>query len=176
MSEAQQQTQDIVIHKIWRKGRFASFNYWEQANKISIDIGEFSDGKLIGATKCYVDLLPFYTYLDAEHHDRLKTVYPKFDSEGFAVYGGNAKVARVFKSHWWMNGQNTDLSSRVFKCGHFEAKVSGTGAIIPDMSKPLSMTSIKISMEEIAHVYHAYSSLLALRPGILFGGEVKDGE
>lgn len=169
MSEAPQN--NVTLHKIWRKGRFASFNYWSGGNKIIVDIGSFgNDGKLTENTQCFVDVLPFYTYLCAEHEDRLQTVFPKFDQQGFAMFGGKVPVARVFKSHWWQAGQDYDYSSRVFKCGHFEGSSGANGAIVPNMSKPLSMSSIKMSMEELDHVYHRVTALITLRPSILLPG------
>lgn len=168
MSEAQQN--NITIHKIWRKGRFASFSYWAGGNKIIVDIGSFGDSGLTENTACFVDVLPFYTYLCAEHEDRLQTVFPKYDQQGFAIFGGKAPVGRVFKSHWWQAGQEYDYAARVFKCGHFEATAGANGAVIPNMQKPISMSSVKISMEEMEHVYHRLTALIALRPNMLLPG------
>lgn len=171
------QPYDIVVHKIWRRGRFASFNYWAQGNKVVIDIGEFGkDNKLTSNTKCYVDLLPFYTYLSAEHDDRITKVYPSFDKDGYSIFGGSANIARIWKSHWWMNGDTPDYGARVFKCGHFKGKPSSTGAVIADMSQPLSLSSIKLSLEELDHVYHSLNALVMLRPNTLLNSEViQDG-
>ena len=173
MTEEQTPQQDIIIHKIWRRGRFASFNYWSQGNKVIIDIGEFGgDNKLTSNTKCYVNILPFFTYLDAEHNDRVTAVYPKYESEGYSIFGGSANVSRVWKSHWWMNGTNVDHSARVFKCGHFKGKTGSNGAIIPDMTQPLSLSSVKLSLEELDHVYHSLKALVTLRPNVLLNSEV----
>jgi hypothetical protein len=170
MSEASTQN-NILIHKIWRKGRFASFSYWAGGNKIVIDIGSFGDGGLSENTVTYVDVLPFYTYLAAEHRGALDTVFPKFNDSGFAIFGGKVPVARVFKSHWWMTGNNVDKTARVFKCGHFEATAGANGAVIPNMGKPLSASSVKMSLEEIDHVYHRLHALITLRPNILLPGD-----
>ena len=166
---------DILLHKIWRKGRFASFGYWAQGNKITIDIGEFGpDNKLTSATKCYVDVKTFFTYIEAEHNSRVLNLYPKFDKEGFSVFGGSGQVARIFKSAYWQNKDGSpDTYSRVFKCGHFKGTPGPTGAVIADTTQVLSLSSIKISKEDIAQIYHSVHGLIMLRPNVILGGEIQ---
>lgn len=170
----QRKSTDITVHKIWRRGRFANLTYWPQGNKFAIDIGEFdtNTNKLTGSTKCFVNTLPLFTYLHAEVHGELENIFPDFDKSGFSVYGGRDGIARVFKSHWWVDRRGDeqvfDKRARVFKCGHFKAKPGGkNGAIIPDMSQQLSLASIKISSEELAQFYHATEALVKLRPNVL---------
>lgn len=171
-TNGQKKSTDIVFQKFYRKGRFITFSYWPEGNKIAVDIGQFDDNnKLLNNTKCYLNPLPFYTYLQSEVIGSLDIIFPGFDTYGFSVFGGSNNVARVFKSHWWMKGTAPDRTARIFKCGHFEAKPgSQKGEIVPDMSKQISLSSSKMSLEEIAQVYNAMSALMIKFPDMMIKG------
>lgn len=161
-------TSEVVVCKIWRKERFASFSVWPEAAKAIIDIGQFGsgDGKLKSSTKCYLDIMDLYAYLHADVNGMLDRFYPAFDKDGFVEYGGKGAVSRVFKIHWWSQPKSgtdewfTDKNSRSIKCGHFEGKQQAGGAIMPIMTKPISVDSIKLSQKELLDVYLAYQNYI----------------
>jgi len=74
-------------------------------------------------------------------------------AEGFVSYGGakidGKPISRIFKAHYWQNGDSFDSSSFVFKTGHFEARMAESGAFIPDMKNIISFDSIKVSRQDI---------------------------
>lgn len=164
---------DTTIWKKWSVSagvkRFISIRPWMEAAKVAVDIGEASGEGLKGSTIVWADLLDLGSYLGAISMGRGEAIYPADDRqgiptpEGFAKYGGgnidgNA-VSRILKvHHWGTKDKGYDNSAFVWKCGHFVARVSKTGAFIPDMSKCLSFHSIKVSRREM----HELGTVLGL--------------
>ena len=77
-------------------------------------------------------------------------------NEGFVSYGGGMiegkPVSRIFKAHYWQAGESYDETSFVWKCGHFAARKSDSGAFIPDMKQMISMDSIKVSRQDVCSI------------------------
>jgi len=61
-------------------------------------------------------------------------------------------VSRIFKSPYWQSGETFDSTSFVWKCGHFAAKKSDSGAFIPDMKQMISMDTIKVTRQDICSI------------------------
>jgi hypothetical protein len=131
--------------------------------KFKIDIGKTSpDGKLISHTHLYVDAIDFAAYLRAIVNGNAAAIFPANDRmgiptpEGFASYGGakveGKAISRIFKAHHWSNGDTVDPNAFVWKAGHFAARVSDTGAFIPDMKSPMSVDSIKVTRQDICSI------------------------
>ena len=155
------------LYKKWFRSKtqsgFLSIRPWFTGMKFKIDIGKTSsDGKLLGHTNLYVDAIDFAAYLKSIVNGNAATIYPANDrlglptAEAFASYGGakidSKPVSRIFKAHYWTNGDVVDSSSFVWKSGHFNARVSESGAFIPDMKSPLSVDSIKVTRQDIASI------------------------
>lgn len=155
------------LYKKWFRSKsqsgFLSIRPWFQGMKFKIDIGKTSaDGKLLGHTHLYVDAIDFAAYLRCIVLGTAATIYPANDRlgvptpEGFASYGGSKvegkAISRIFKAHHWTNGDTVDPNSYVWKAGHFAARVSDTGAFIPDMKSPLSVDSIKVTRQDISSI------------------------
>jgi hypothetical protein len=86
-------------------------------------------------------------------------------NEGFSHYGGanieGQPVSRILKVHHWQQEKDKyDPSAFVWKCGHFKARKSSTGAFIPDMRAPISIHSIKVSRQEMNELALALSLAL----------------
>jgi hypothetical protein len=155
------------LYKKWFRSKtqsgFLSIRPWFTGMKFKIDIGKTSpDGKLISHTHLYVDAIDFAAYLRAIVNGNAATIFPANDRmgipspEGFASYGGakveGKAISRIFKAHHWTNGDTVDSSSFVWKAGHFAARVSDTGAFIPDMKSPISVDSIKVTRQDICSI------------------------
>ena len=155
------------LYKKWFRSKsqsgFLSIRPWFTGMKFKIDIGKTSpDGKLISHTHLYVDAVDFAAYLRAIVQGNAASIFPANDrmgiptSEGFASYGGSKvegkAISRIFKAHHWSNGDTVDTSAFVWKSGHFAARVSDTGAFIPDMKSPLSVDSIKVTRQDICSI------------------------
>jgi hypothetical protein len=155
------------LYKKWFRSKtqsgFLSIRPWFQGMKFKIDIGKTSpDGKLISHTHLYVDAIDFAAYLRAIVNGNAASIFPANERmgiptpEGFASYGGakvdGRAISRIFKAHHWMNGENVDPSAFVWKAGHFAARVSDTGAFIPDMKSPMSVDSIKVTRQDICSI------------------------
>jgi len=160
------------LYKKWfktgSKQGFLSIRTWLPAGKIVVDIGETGEGTLKGSTACFTNAVDLATYVQAVYDGRGSQLYPANTKtgvpspEGYVYYGGTASdknyngapVSRVLKIHHWQNGigdaASYDSNAFVWKCGHFKGKVTGTGAIIPDMKSPLSVNSIKVTRQEMA--------------------------
>ena len=166
-------TDNPEIYKLWTRSkdisRFLSIKYFQTAKKFIIDIGT-ADGsnKLTGSTAVYVDAITLIAYLRALNTGTGALIYPKTKDtptdESIAIYGGgfvdNKPIARVFKSHLWPTGNNNyDNGAFVFKCGHFDAKETSTGAFVQSSSTPISASSIKVTRKNIAEM----ELLLSLR-------------
>lgn len=155
------------LYKKWFRSKtqsgFLAIKPWFKALKMKVDIGKTSsDGKLISSTNVFVDAIDFGAYLRAINNGTAVNVYPANDKlgiptmEGFASYGGamidGKPVSRIFKAHYWMNGETQDPTAFVFKCGHFVARKSDSGAFIPDMKQMISVDSIKVTRQDIASI------------------------
>ena len=155
------------LYKKWFRSKtqsgFLSIKPWFEGMKFKIDIGKTSpEGKLISSTNVYVDAFDFAAYLKSIASGNAVTNYPANDRsgspspEGFASYGGadiNGKpVSRIFKAHYWQNGDSFDSTSFAWKCGHFAAKKSDTGAFIPDLKNAISVDFIKVTRQDICSI------------------------
>lgn len=155
------------LYKKWFRSKsqsgFLSIRPWFTGMKFKIDIGKTSpDGKLLSHTHLYVDAIDFAAYLRAIVNGNAATIFPANDrmgiptSEGFASYGGakveGKAISRIFKAHHWTNGDTVDTNAFVWKAGHFAARVSDTGAFIPDMKSPMSVDSIKVTRQDICSI------------------------
>jgi hypothetical protein len=166
---------DQDLYKKWFRSKtqsgFVSIRPWFEALKFKIDIGKTSsDGKLLSSTNVFVDACDFAAYLLSIANGTAHVNYPSNErmgvptDEGFVSYGGGIvdgkPVSRIFKSHYWQSSDTHDQSSFAWKCGHFAARKSESGAFIPDMSKSLSVDMIKVTRSEIATI--SYKVNLAL--------------
>ena len=171
------------LYKKWFRSKtqsgFLSIRPWFTGMKLKIDIGKTSpDGKLISHTNVYVDAVDFAAYLKSIVQGNAALIYPANERlglptpEAFASYGGakidNKPISRIFKAHHWMSNDTVDQNSFVWKSGHFNARVSDTGAFIPDMKSPLSVDSIKVTRQDISSISYivdlALSSYVANNP------------
>lgn len=155
------------LYKKWFRSKtqsgFLAIKPWFKALKMKVDIGKTSaEGKLISSTNVFVDAVDFGAYLRAINNGTAANIYPANDrlgiptAEGFASYGGatidGKPVSRIFKAHYWMQGETVDPTAFVFKCGHFAARKSDSGAFIPDMKQLISVDSIKVTRQDIASI------------------------
>lgn len=158
---------DTTLYKKWSvfgdKGRFLTIRPWIEAAKVAVDIGELEKGKFIGNSVVWADMLALGAYLNAVAAGRGEAIYranPKAGvptPEGYSKYGGanieGQSVSRILKIHHWQQEKDKyDPSAFVWKCGHFKANVSRTGAYIPDMRAPISIHSIKVSRQEMNEI------------------------
>lgn len=166
ISDVKQYDQDL--YKKWFRSKnqsgFLSIKPWYQGLKFKIDIGKTSsDGKLIGSTMIFVDAIDFAAYLDSIINGTARTNFPQNDKggiptdEGFVSYGGgiidSKPISRIFKSHYWQNSDKTyDQNAFAWKCGHFQARKTESGAFIPNMTSPVSVDSIKVSRQDIVSI------------------------
>lgn len=149
------------IYKRWHRSGFINIGFFAKAEKVTIEIGSTDGDKgLKSATKCFVPAAQFIAYLYAEINGNLLELHPQFADKGITYFGGGQTpdkgvISRVFKTSYWgaKTGTTGDVSSRAFKCGHFEGNRTSTDAITPDYSKPLSQDMIKIGLAEIAEIY-----------------------
>jgi hypothetical protein len=164
-SSDQQKSYEKDLYKKWFRSKtqsgFLSIRPWFQGLKLRVDIGKTSsDGKLISSTNVFLDIVDFGAYLKAITTGTAQDGYPSSEklglptSEAFVSYGGSKidgkPISRIFKAHHWQNADNTfDSNSFVFKSGHFQARMSDSGAFIPDMKNPLSVDSIKVTRQDI---------------------------
>lgn len=166
-SNSEEKTYDKPLYKKWFRSKtqsgFLSIRPWFQGMKLSIDIGKTSaDGKLESSTTCFVDAIDFAAYLKCIVNGTAIVNYPANSrmgtttDESFVSYGGaiinNQPVSRIFKCQYWTNGETSDVTSFVWKSGHFKARKSDTGAFLPDMKSPISVDSIKVTRTELASI------------------------
>lgn len=155
------------LYKKWFRSKtqsgFLAIRPWHQALKMKIDIGKTSsEGKLLSSTAVFVDTVDFAAYLRSISNGTGSLNYPQNErlgsptSESFVSYGGatidGKPVSRIFKSHYWQSGEEYDTTSFVWKCGHFAARKSDSGAFIPDMKSPLSVDQIKVTRQDICSI------------------------
>lgn len=151
------------LYKKWHRGGFMSIQPALSIGRVAIDIGAIDPNskKFQGATKVWTPVVPLYTYLKAVYDFRAIDLYPENPKagiptdEGFAAYGGKVTdtgpVSRVLKIHYWNNDNSQAFA---WKCGHFKARTTSTGAFIPeDMGSPLSAHMIQVTRTEMAQIY-----------------------
>ena len=153
------QFNSLIVFKKWFRTKdkqgFCTIGEWFGAGKVTIDIGEVVGE--VKATKCYVDAYDFLTWAKSVRDRTAAELYPERDQcptpESFVSFGGSGDISRIFKAHWWNDGQRGDKDpSRgfVFKCGHFKGTEMGSGGIKPDFSQVISMNMIKMTHLEVA--------------------------
>jgi len=155
------------LYKKWFRSKtqsgFLALRPWYKALKLKVDIGKTSsDGKLISSTNVFVDVVDLAAYLRSISNGTATLNFPSNErmgiptSEGFVSYGGGMiegkPVSRIFKAHYWQSGESYDESSFVWKCGHFAARKSDSGAFIPDMKQMISMDSIKVTRQDVCSI------------------------
>jgi len=155
------------LYKKWFRSKtqsgFLAIRPWNEALKMKIDIGKTSaEGKLISSTAVFVDSIDFAAYLRSITIGMASVNYPANDkmgiptAEGFVSYGGTTldgkPISRIFKSHYWQTGDTVDSTAFVWKCGHFAARKSESGAFIPDMKSPISVDQIKVTRQDICSI------------------------
>jgi hypothetical protein len=155
------------LYKKWFRSKtqsgFLALRPWYKALKLKVDIGKTSsDGKLISSTNVFVDVVDLAAYLRSVSNGTATLNFPSNErmgiptSEGFVSYGGGMiegkPVSRIFKAHYWQSGESYDESSFVWKCGHFAARKSDSGAFIPDMKQMISMDSIKVTRQDVCSI------------------------
>lgn len=155
------------LYKKWFRSKtqsgFLAIRPWHQALKMKIDIGKTSsEGKLLSSTAVFVDAVDFAAYLRSISNGTAPVNYPQNERlgsptpESFVSYGGatidGKPVSRIFKAHYWQSGEEYDTTSFVWKCGHFAARKSDSGAFIPDMKSPLSVDQIKVTRQDICSI------------------------
>jgi len=155
------------LYKKWFKSKtqsgFLAIRPWHQALKMKIDIGKTSsEGKLASSTAVFVDSVDFAAYLRSVANGTASVNYPQNErtgaptNEAFVSYGGaiidSKPVSRIFKAHYWQSAETTDETAFVWKCGHFAARKSDSGAFIPDMKTPLSVDQIKVTRQDICSI------------------------
>jgi len=155
------------LYKKWFRSKtqsgFLALRPWYKALKLKVDIGKTSsDGKLLSSTNVFVDVVDLAAYLRSISNGTATLNFPSNErmgiptSEGFVSYGGGMiegkPVSRIFKAHYWQSGESYDDSSFVWKCGHFAARKSDSGAFIPDMKQMISMDSIKVTRQDVCSI------------------------
>lgn len=157
------------LYKKWFRSKtqsgFLAIRPWHKALKMKIDIGKTSaEGKLLSSTAVFVDSVDFAAYLKviATNPSAAAINYPTNEKmgsptpESFVSYGGatidGKPVSRIFKAHYWQSGEQFDSSSFVWKCGHFVARKSDSGAFIPDMKQLISADTIKVTRQDICSI------------------------
>lgn len=160
-------TFDNDLYKKWFRSKsqsgFLAIRPWYEALKFKIDIGKTSsDGKLLSSTAVFVDAIDFGAYLKSVANGTAEINYQANErsgvptNEGFVSYGGatleGKPISRIFKSHYWQSGEQYDTTSFVWKCGHFAARKSDSGAFIPDMKQLIRADSIKVTRQDICSI------------------------
>lgn len=163
--EPEEQDYGTDLYKKWFKSGdrsgFLSLRPWLDAGKISVDIGELKGKQLVSNTQVWANIVDLNTFLKSVAEGTAAKLYPANTRqqvqtpEGFTYFGGGEMdgkvVSRIIKIHHWQNGDDSyDTNGFAWKTGHFEGRKSGTGAIIPDMSKCLSMNMIKLTRQDMA--------------------------
>lgn len=155
------------LYKKWFRSSsqsgFLAIRPWHKALKMKIDIGKTSsDGKLLSSTAVFVDSVDFAAYLKSVCNNTASHIYPANEKmqaptpESFVSFGGamvdGKPVSRIFKSHHWQSNETYDPTAFVWKCGHFVARKSDSGAFIPDMKQLISFDSIKVTRQDISSI------------------------
>lgn len=168
LAEGTGEAKEYKDYTLWKKWsvaggvkRFLTISPWMEAGMVSVDIGEAKEG-LSGHSLVWASMLELTTYLEAVRDGRGEYLYPADQrnsvptAEGYTHFGGgkvnDRPISRILKVHHWATKEGYDSSAFVWKCGHFPARVSNTGAFIPDMGSPLSIHSIKASRREMAEM------------------------
>lgn len=158
---------DVKLYKKYFKSRsaegFLTIKPWFENLKLSIDIGDVNNGVLRSSTLAWVNAIDLAVYLRAVANYTASDLYPANERNGlptpeaFIAYGGGMTadrqvVGRVVKIHQWTNGDTPDPSAFAWKAGRFEGRRAGKGAVIPDMTKPISQNLIKITRVEMLEI------------------------
>lgn len=156
--------QDITLYKKYFKAAnnegFLTIKPWFDVNKLSVDIGAVNNGTLQNNTLAWVNAIDLAVYLRAIVNQTAEELYPAKEREGintpesFIAYGGGTTgeghlVARVVKIHRWAADSKTAFA---WKAGAFEGRKTKVGAIIPDMTKPITQNMIRISRLEMHEI------------------------
>lgn len=163
------------FYKYWfsynGRGGFLSLSPWLETNKIAIDIGSSKEvgGKtqLEGHTQLWCNTLDLYAYLETIATGTAERYFPPNPKggaglsypESYVYYGGGTMgdkvVSRILKVHYWEGKDSKpDMNAFAWKTGHFEGNKSASGAIMPNMNKPISGNLIKIPRLEMVKMYH----------------------
>lgn len=154
------------LYKKWFRGKdqagFLSIRPWPEARKFVVDIGKSdpNTNKLLSHTNAFLDGIMLAAYIKAVVNGRAAEVYPANGKQGVAtpegltVYGGSGSVSRVFKSSHWPLGKDSGYDSSRFRwaIAHFEGTVTASGAIMPNMDKPLSMDFIQVTRRDMNEI------------------------
>lgn len=174
---------DPPFYKEWFKTRtaagFISLTPWlnnaetgEPVGRIVIDIGSVdSNNAVSSSTKCYVDAIDLAVYLRAVATGTGRSLYPQragvYSPESYVTFGGTpgtTPVARVFKIEWWgakKDEPGSPDNGFVWKCGHFDGKVTDQGAIQPLYDKPKSGDMIKRTRQQMHLISYRLDLVLA---------------
>lgn len=141
---------DNDLWKKWHRRGFCAVTAWHERGMVAVDVGEVHNGKLIGATKCFVNPIELVAWL------RHRNPTGPTEAREFVHYGGghtkeNGTISRILK----ITGaapEEGHLPTYWIKTGHFAASRSAQGAFIPDMKQPLSVNSIKATELELAEL------------------------
>lgn len=163
----QRQDFEDDIYKKWFRSKdrsgFLTLRHWFEAGKVSIDVGELSGEGLKGNTQVWTNAIALGTYLRSVTNGTAALLYPAqrgTSAEAFVYYGGGKidgrPVSRILKVEHWSTGSGEnrryDESAFAWKCGHFVARQTDSGAYIPDMSQSLSQNSIRVTRTEMAEM------------------------
>lgn len=137
-------------------GGFCSIIPFNEGRKFNIQVGQVeADNKLKQFTPTYVEFVLLGAYLRSVVRG---TVADAFENATLVVYGGGTvdgeDVARILKIAP-DSGEYTPKVDYFWKCGHFKARKTSTGAYVPDMKSPIQQNGIKISrqtMDEISYI------------------------
>lgn len=167
--------QHKTLHKKYFKSAkaegFLTIRPWLEAGKFQIEVGEVVDKALKSVSLAYVDAIELATYLKAVVSGHAEALYPPDPKNGvhtpesYVSYGGGNTpggdvVARIVKIHHWVSNNNADSSAFAWKCGNFEGKRTTTGAVVPELTKPISQNIIRVTRQEMAII--SYKADLAL--------------
>lgn len=151
-----------ALYKKWfrtktQQGFLTLAPFW-RAGKISVDIGEVSNGKLSGSTLVYADYDIVLSYVRSAAFNIETNIFTSNEGAGvLAIYGGantdKGPVSRLLKIQPWIVNNTPDPNSFAWKVGHFKARASEAGAFIPDMKSPLSQNMIKVTRAEMSVIY-----------------------
>jgi len=160
-----QKPQAIELVKKWHRTGFISVSYWAYADKVIIEIGATdpdNGNALKGATKCFLPAPQFLSYLHAEVHGTIERIYSDFTptGKGVSFFGGTISpvvISRIFNSKVYLDYKNNnapDFFFRTFTCAHYEGTTRDKGVVIPNYKAEISRNTMKLSLIDIAEIYH----------------------
>jgi hypothetical protein len=183
MAEGAAQPHKTLYKKYFKSAKaegFLTLRPWLEACKFQVEVGDVSDGALKSVSIAYVDAIELATYLRAVISGHAEALYPAdvkngiHTPESYVAYGGGNTpggdvVARIVKIHHWSSGGNADSSAFAWKCGTFEGRRTNTGAVVPDLQKPITQNMIRVTRQEMAII--SYRADLALQGHLAKVGE-----